>query len=61
MWGYESDWIHLNSLYLADDIVLSSRKFSTIIYISSAYTNSIVKYLLTDKSATEKTHMLIYI
>ncbi len=54
--GYELDWIHLNSLSLiGDDIVLSSRELSTIIYISNAYTNPTVKYLLTDESVTENT------
>ena len=54
--GYELDWIHLNSLSLiGDDIVLSSRELSTIIYISNAYTEPSVKYLLTDESVTEDT------
>ena len=54
--GYELDWIHLNSLSLiGDDIVLSSRELSTIIYISDAYTDPSVKYLLTDESVTEDT------
>ena len=54
--GYELDWIHLNSLSLiGDDIVLSSRELSTIIYINNAYTNPTVKYLLTDESVTENT------
>ena len=54
--GYELDWIHLNSLSLiGDDIVLSSRELSTIIYISDAYTEPSVKYLLTDESVTEDT------
>ena len=54
--GYELDWIHLNSLSLiGDDIVLSSRELSTIIYISDTYTNPSVKYLLTDESVTEDT------
>lgn len=54
--GYEPDWIHLNSLSLiGDDIVLSSRELSTIIYISDAYTEPSVKYLLTDESVTEDT------
>ena len=54
--GYELDWIHLNSLSLiGDDIVLSSRELSTIIYISNAYTDPSVKYLLTDESVTEDT------
>ena len=45
--GYELDWIHMNSLSLiGDDIVLSSRELSTIIYISNAYTDPSVKYLL---------------
>lgn len=44
---YELDWIHMNSLSLiGDDIVLSSRELSTIIYISNAYTDPSVKYLL---------------
>ena len=54
--GYELDWIHLNSLSLiGDDIVLSSRELSTIIYISDAYRDPSVKYLLTDKSVIEDT------
>ena len=54
--GYELDWIHLNSLSLiGNDIVLSSRELSTIIYISNAYTDPSVKYLLTDESVTEDT------
>lgn len=45
--GYELDWIHMNSLSLiGDDIVLSSRELSAIIYISNAYTDPSVKYLL---------------
>ena len=54
--GYELDWIHLNSLSLIDDdIVLSSRELSTIIYISDAYNNPSVKYLLTDETVIEDT------
>ena len=55
--GYELDWIHMNSLSLIgdNDIVLSSRELSTIIYISNAYTDPSVKYLLTDESVTEDT------
>ncbi len=42
------DWMHINSLDLIDgkDIVLSSRETSTIIYISDAYTDPKVKYLI---------------
>lgn len=54
--SYELDWIHLNSLSLiGDDIVLSSRELSTIIYISDAYTDPSIKYLLTDEYVTEDT------
>lgn len=50
------DWIHLNSLSIkGDDIILSAREVSTIIYISNYQTNPEVKYLLTDESMLEGT------
>lgn len=50
------DWIHLNSISIKDDdIILSAREVSTIIYISDYLTNPTVKYLLTDESMLEGT------
>ena len=54
---YETlDWIHLNCLSLkGDDLILSSRELSTIIYVSDYETKPQVKYLITDESMLEGT------
>lgn len=50
------DWIHINSLSITgDDVILSAREISTIIYISDYQTDPKVKYLLTDESMLEGT------
>ena len=50
------DWLHLNSLTLKDDdLILSSRELSTIIYLSDYETNPSIKYLITDESMLEGT------
>lgn len=50
------DWLHLNSLTLkGDDLILSSRELSTIIYLSDYETNPSIKYLITDESMLEGT------
>lgn len=50
------DWIHLNCLTLkGDDLILSSRELSTIIYVSDYATNPTIKYLITDESMLEGT------
>ncbi len=54
--GDALDWIHLNSISInGDDIILSAREISTIIYISDYQTDPEVKYLLTDESMLEGT------
>ena len=55
--GDELDWIHLNSLDIinGEDIVLSSRELSTIIYVKDIYRNPQIDYLMTDSSVLEKT------
>ena len=54
---YETlDWLHLNCLTLkGDDLILSAREVSTIIYLSDYETNPKVKYLITDESMLEGT------
>ena len=54
---YETlDWIHLNCLSLkGNDLILSSRELSTIIYVSDYETKPQVKYLITDESMLEGT------
>lgn len=50
------DWLHLNSVSLkGDDLILSSRELSTIIYLSDYATNPKIKYLITDESMLEGT------
>lgn len=55
--GDELDWVHLNSLSLIDedDLVLSSRELSTIIYVSNINDNPKIKYLIADESMYEDT------
>ena len=44
------DWIHLNALTLkGDDLILSSRELSTIVYVSDYETDPKIKYLITDE------------
>ena len=50
------DWIHINALsVVGDDVILSSRELSTIIYISDFESKPKVKYLITDSSMVEGT------
>lgn len=50
------DWLHLNCLTLkGDDLILSAREVSTIIYLSDYETNPKIKYLITDESMLEGT------
>ena len=50
------DWLHLNALTLkGDDLILSAREISTIIYLSDYETNPKIKYLITDESMLEGT------
>ena len=50
------DWIHINALsIIGDDVVLSSRELSTIIYVSDFESDPEVKYLITDPSMVEGT------
>lgn len=50
------DWLHLNSLTLKDDdLILSSRELSTIIYLSDYKNNPTIKYLITNESMLEGT------
>ena len=50
------DWLHLNSLTLkGDDLILSSRELSMIIYLADYKTDPAIKYLLTDESMLEGT------
>lgn len=50
------DWIHLNALTLkGDDLILSSRELSTIVYVSDYETDPKIKYLITDESMLEGT------
>lgn len=55
--GDELDWLHLNSLSIVndDDIVLSSRELSTVIYLSDYDSNPTIKYLIADPSMYEDT------
>ena len=54
---YETlDWLHLNCLTLkGDDLILSAREVSTIIYLSDYATNPKIKYLIADESMLEGT------
>ena len=50
------DWVHLNALTLkGDDLILSSRELSTIIYVSDYEADPTIKYLITDESMLEGT------
>lgn len=50
------DWLHLNALTLKDDdLILSAREISTIIYLSDYETDPKIKYLITDESMLEGT------
>ena len=50
------DWIYINALsIIGDDVVLSSRELSTIIYVSDCESDPEVKYLITDPSMVEGT------
>ena len=50
------DWIYINALsIIGDDVVLSSRELSTIIYVSDFESDPEVKYLITDPSMVEGT------
>lgn len=56
--GTGLDWIHLNSLDLVsskEDIVVSARETSTIIYISNIYDNPSIKYLIADPEVYKDT------
>lgn len=56
--GTGLDWIHLNSLSIIDgkeDIVVSGREISTIIYIEDIYKEPKVKYLIADDAVYEDT------
>ena len=56
--GTGLDWIHLNSLSLIEekeDIILSSRELSTLIYVENIYDNPTIKYLITDEEVYEGT------
>ena len=56
--GTGLDWIHLNSLSLIEekeDVVLSAREISTIIYVEDIYENPSVKYLIADPSVYKNT------
>lgn len=51
------DWLHINSLTLkGNDLILSSRELSTIIYLSDYETNPKIKYLIADESMLEGTN-----
>ena len=59
--GNELDWVHLNSLSInGNDIVLSSREFSTIFCISNFYNNPTLKYVIGDPSIYEGTSLESY-
>lgn len=50
------DWLHLNSLSVnGDDLILSGRELSMVIYLSDYEENPKVKYLLADESMVEGT------
>lgn len=56
--GTGLDWIHLNSLSLVEgkeDIVLSGREISTIIYVENIYKEPKIKYLIADEKVYEDT------
>lgn len=56
--GTGLDWIHLNSLSVIEgkeDIVVSGREISTIIYIENIYTEPKVKYLIADSEVYKDT------
>ena len=56
--GTGLDWIHLNSLSLIEDkedIVLSAREISTIIYVEDIYEKPSIKYLIADESVYKNT------
>lgn len=56
--GTGLDWIHLNSLSIVDgkeDIIISGREISTIIYVEDIYNNPTIKYLIADEKVYEGT------
>lgn len=56
--GTGLDWIHLNSLSVIDgkdDIVVSGREISTIIYIEDIYSEPKIKYLIADSEVYKDT------
>ncbi len=56
--GTGLDWIHLNSLSMVEgknDIVLSGREISTIIYVENIYEEPSIKYLIADEKVCEGT------
>ncbi len=58
----ELDWIHLNSLdIIENDIVLSSRELSSIIYIEDIYQNPKLKYIISDLSIYKNTKYEKYV
>ena len=60
--GDELDWIHLNSLdIIGNDIVLSSRELSSIIYIEDIYQNPKLKYIISDLSIYKNTKYEKYV
>lgn len=60
--GDELDWIHLNSLdIIGNDIVLSSRELSSIIYIEDIYQNPKLKYIISDLSVYKNTKYEKYV
>ena len=56
--GTGLDWIHLNSLSIVDgkeDIIISGREISTIIYVQDIYNNPTIKCLIADEKVYEGT------
>lgn len=59
--GDELDWVHLNSLSLNEnDLVLSSREFSTIFCISDIYNSPTLKYVIGDETIYDGTSLEDY-